>query len=308
MARGTAGGSARREYERRRAKERERQQANRHLWVTFTLATPMVVYVAARFGLPWIANSLWRSFAESSDVDPARIADPIDASTANLLGLLLAVVATANVARAFWGRRQSTEAWGIGARGEEATGRLLDELPSTYEVVHDVLMPGSRANIDHVVVGPTGVFTIETKSYQGGVTIKGGKVRSSGRDRSAVVDQATAQAVAIAERTGQEVRPIVVVHGGVEVGWFGSPVVGGVRFCSPGRLLTRIASGDAQLTGDQVGSIVARLVSGPSRALGAAPDGCDCGGTWVERQRRNDGIRFLGCSRFPACRRTRSLA
>ncbi len=35
--------------------------------------------------------------------------------------------------------------------------------------------------------------------------------------------------------------------------------------------------------------------------------GCACGGEWVERARRSDGATFLGCSRFPACRATRSL-
>lgn len=39
----------------------------------------------------------------------------------------------------------------------------------------------------------------------------------------------------------------------------------------------------------------------------AAGEPCSCGGTLVERICPKDGERFLGCSRFPACRRTRTL-
>jgi hypothetical protein len=48
--------------------------------------------------------------------------------------------------------------------GERAVGQFLDSLRSTgYKVVHDV--PGDGFNVDHVIVGPTGVFTIETKTW-----------------------------------------------------------------------------------------------------------------------------------------------
>jgi hypothetical protein len=39
-------------------------------------------------------------------------------------------------------------------------------------VLHDCLIPGSRANIDHIAVGPTGIFTIETKNYAGTVRVR----------------------------------------------------------------------------------------------------------------------------------------
>ncbi len=34
-------------------------------------------------------------------------------------------------------------------------------------VLHDRRIPGSKANIDHIVVGPAGVFAIDTKRYTG---------------------------------------------------------------------------------------------------------------------------------------------
>jgi hypothetical protein len=46
--------------------------------------------------------------------------------------------------------------------------------------------------------------------------------------------------------------------------------------------------------------------STPSGAPGAAPI-CRCGAVMVERRRRRDGGRFLGCSTFPACRDTQPI-
>ena len=39
-------------------------------------------------------------------------------------------------------------------------------------VYNDVNLPGKRGNIDHVVIGPTGIYVIETKNYSGRYRIK----------------------------------------------------------------------------------------------------------------------------------------
>lgn len=53
---------------------------------------------------------------------------------------------------------QSTTAWDTGASGEERLGSRLNDLQSeTCRVLHDRRIPGSRANIDHLAVTPTGV-------------------------------------------------------------------------------------------------------------------------------------------------------
>ncbi|HMK54011.1 MAG TPA: nuclease-related domain-containing protein, partial [Methanobacteriaceae archaeon] len=44
-----------------------------------------------------------------------------------------------------------------------------------YFVYHDVTLASKRGNIDHVVIGPTGIFVIETKNYSGKYRIKGDK-------------------------------------------------------------------------------------------------------------------------------------
>jgi hypothetical protein len=53
-----------------------------------------------------------------------------------------------------------------GARGEETVGRILDAMRGRgWLVIHDVA--SGRGNIDHVLVGPAGIFTVETKSHRG---------------------------------------------------------------------------------------------------------------------------------------------
>ncbi len=68
---------------------------------------------------------------------------------------------------------QSTRAWETGSKGEVAIGGLLDTLAKEYDfrVLHDRLIPRSRANIDHIAVTRYGVFVIDAKNYQGVVRI-----------------------------------------------------------------------------------------------------------------------------------------
>lgn len=65
---------------------------------------------------------------------------------------------------------QSTTAWAKGAEGERRLGAGLDTLAAAGVVaLHDRLIPGTRANIDHLTVTPTGVWVIDAKRYQGQV-------------------------------------------------------------------------------------------------------------------------------------------
>ncbi|MDA8264219.1 MAG: NERD domain-containing protein [Actinomycetota bacterium] len=59
-------------------------------------------------------------------------------------------------------------AFRIGAKGEEIVGRRLDRLGPAWHVLHSVYVGNNDADIDHVVIGPGGVFTINTKHHPGG--------------------------------------------------------------------------------------------------------------------------------------------
>ena len=38
-----------------------------------------------------------------------------------------------------------------------------------YHIFNDVKFPGRKANIDHIVVGPSGIFVLDTKNWRGTV-------------------------------------------------------------------------------------------------------------------------------------------
>ena len=57
--------------------------------------------------------------------------------------------------------------WYRGALGELHVGRLLTKLPPGWYVLHAVPVGKGDADIDHVVVGPGGVFTLNTKNHSG---------------------------------------------------------------------------------------------------------------------------------------------
>lgn len=59
--------------------------------------------------------------------------------------------------------------WKKGLAGEQIVAKELSGLPDTYYVFNDVTVRLNKklAQIDHIVVGPTGVFAIETKTMGG---------------------------------------------------------------------------------------------------------------------------------------------
>ncbi len=47
-----------------------------------------------------------------------------------------------------------------GATGEATVGIVLENFPDEYRVIHDLTTP--YGNIDHIVIGPSGVYVIDT--------------------------------------------------------------------------------------------------------------------------------------------------
>jgi hypothetical protein len=82
---------------------------------------------------------------------------------------LLAVAAAAGLGwRLRFRPSPDTLAWRRGAAGERRTARLLAPLERRgWVVLHDLAIPGSVANIDHVVIGPGGVLVVDSKQYRG---------------------------------------------------------------------------------------------------------------------------------------------
>jgi hypothetical protein len=88
-----------------------------------------------------------------------------------------------------------------GATGEEQVGGLLDGLAGDgWLVIHDASL--GRGNVDHILIGAAGVFTVETKSHPGPVKV--------GRVHGATLSQAQAQRKAIERVTGERVEALIV--------------------------------------------------------------------------------------------------
>jgi hypothetical protein len=60
-------------------------------------------------------------------------------------------------------------AWRVGAGGEETVGARLEKLTSRgWYVLHAVPVGTEGSDIDHILIGPGGVYTINTKTHPGG--------------------------------------------------------------------------------------------------------------------------------------------
>ncbi len=88
-----------------------------------------------------------------------------------------------------------------GATGEEQVGGLLEVLSERgWRVIHDASL--GHGNVDHILIGPPGIFTIETKSHPGPVTVA--------RVHGETLRQAQAQRSAIERVTAFQVEPLIV--------------------------------------------------------------------------------------------------
>lgn len=77
---------------------------------------------------------------------------------------------------------RESEPWYRGAKGEIAVASLLAQLPPAWTVFHALPVGSRGSDIDHLVVGPGGVFTINTKHHSGHeVWVAGHTMLVSGR-------------------------------------------------------------------------------------------------------------------------------
>jgi hypothetical protein len=106
-------------------------------------------------------------------------------------------------------------AWQRGATGERHTARVLDRLGRDgYVVFHDLAMPHSPANLDHLVVGPSGVFVIDSKQWIGQVHQSAdGLVWHDHYRLDRTLATIRWQAETLGRLLGVPVAPLVCVHG-----------------------------------------------------------------------------------------------
>jgi Nuclease-related domain len=162
----------------------------------------------------WTRSLVWRAPL----VAAAGLTGSALATQAGLARTLPAVVGLAAAVLVGWWLRfrpsPQARAWQRGASGERRTARLLDRLGRDgYQVFHDLAMPGSPANIDHLVVGPSGVFVIDSKQWTGSVQQSADGLIWHNHYR---LDRALAtirwQALTLGRLLGIPVAPLLCVH------------------------------------------------------------------------------------------------
>ncbi len=103
--------------------------------------------------------------------------------------------------------------------------------------IHNRLVDGVAGDIDHVAVGPTGVFAIETKQTTFSVDVVGGRLFLGDRPRQDWLDQVSREAIGAQVALGDlldplhvTVAPVICVHGkgsGADARVRGVRIVGG---------------------------------------------------------------------------------
>lgn len=140
-----------------------------------------------------------------------------------------------------------------GATGEEQVGGLLDGLSQRsgeqWQVIHDVRL--DHGNIDHVAIGPAGVFTIETKSHPGPIKLQ--------RIHGATFRQAHAHGEALERLIGERVERLIVYSRA----WVDKPLARrrGVRVL-PARMLIRYLARQQPVLGAEEVEKACRVLAG----------------------------------------------
>lgn len=189
--------------------------------------------------------------------------NPIAYSAAAALAILYAVVK-------IWRSRKHVRRMKLGRDGERVVAQYLEWFRSAnYFVFHDI--PNGDANVDHVLVGPAGVFTIETKTLSKPrrgpckITVAHSVVHANGKalDRDPIV-QAKAQAGWLKSFLAESqmvahIQPVVVFPG-----WFIEPFdmkAAGAWVLEPKALGKYVENEPVRLAREQVQAISSALRS-----------------------------------------------
>jgi len=212
--RAEAGASARATYERRLERHRARVQKRRPR--TLIIGAVLVVVGLVLVGTP---------------------------TTWAFVGWPLVLLGIARTLALLFIEPPNVRAWDIGAGGEERLGVLLATLEGDgFVVLNDLRMPPSRENIDHLLIGPPGIFVIETKTYERSVRVRGGDLYIKGRRKTEFFDQVDRQLAAVeAALEVSNVRGFICVLDG-DFPWFGRPIARGIEVTPPKRLIETVRS------------------------------------------------------------------
>jgi hypothetical protein len=153
--------------------------------------------------------------------------------------------------------------WLAGAAGEEATARILAPLTTQgWTILHDRSIPDSKANLDHIAIGPRGqVVVIDSKRWSAanGATVqaRNGRLWCGPHDRTQAVQTLLWETRTVSKHLGCPAVPVMVIHGAPVT--LGALHASGVTIVGPTRL---------------IGAVTA--APGTTRGLGAASRAESC--------------------------------
>jgi Nuclease-related domain len=173
---------------------------------------------------------------------------------------------------------QSVKAWAKGSEGERRLAAdLTQRVGNRAVLLHDRKIPGSRANIDHLAIAPSGIWIIDAKNYKGKVEQRdvGGWLKTdrrlyvNGRDHTKLVGGFARQINAVLEAIGDGKVPInaALCFVGSEWNLLAKPFnQDGVWVTWPKKLSEMIAA-PGSLTPSDVTQVAERLASGLPSAV-----------------------------------------
>ena len=106
-----------------------------------------------------------------------------------------------------------TQSWFVGAIGELRVGELLENLGPEWTVLHAVPTGNAETDIDHVVIGPGGVFSINTKHHAGKSIWVSPEVLMVGGQKKGHLRNSRSEAKRASKALGVEVTPIIALIG-----------------------------------------------------------------------------------------------
>jgi hypothetical protein len=161
--------------------------------------------------------------------------------------------------------------WRDGAEGERSTAAQLEKLTGLgYTTIHDRAL--KWGNVDHVLVGPAGVFVVDSKNWNGKVEVIGDVPHKNGFAQNGLARSAKSLGRAInaeikrSTTTNAWVDPVIVF-------WCDFPQnhveADGVTYVAGETLTPWLHSRESKLKREQIAEI--------AKAIEAMPDGVELG-------------------------------
>lgn len=108
---------------------------------------------------------------------------------------------------------QHIDNWAVGAAGERQTEKALRPLERVgWHLVHDLDRPGA-GNVDHVAIGPGGVYVLDSKAWRGVITVDSRGATVTPRDNPEAAWTATGQQRALPRTATTVARALATATG-----------------------------------------------------------------------------------------------